>query len=884
MADPVKLGSFVSLRNLRLPSAWLAYGSAIVLTAIVLPIRFVFGLSPDQGSALTFFLLPIVLSAYLGGLGPGLLATFLSGGLADYFLFPPFHTVYVASRLHFLQLGALLVAGIVVSVLTDSLRRSVDRANLSESLLAGVVSSAMDAIITVNQQQHIVQFNSAAEKVFGCSADDAIGNHIDRFIPERYRTAHTLHIRDFGRTQETRRRAGALGRLTAIRSDGEEFPIEASISQTVVSGQPHFTVILRDITEQKRAEDARQRSEADFRILFEQAADGIFIADAQGHYLDVNLSGARMLGYSHDEICHLTIADVIAAEEIPKLPGAVARLATGNVERSDWRFRRKDGSFFDGEVIGTKLPDGRLQAFLRDVTERKRAEAALAASEGQLSSIVNNAPYAIYRTVVGGGGRFVFVNPAMVSMLGYSSAEEVLALNIERDVYKSTADRTNVITSMRSQGAYTNLELHWRKKNGQELIISSTGRLMRSEDGCEYFESIAEDVTERHSLERQLLQAQKMEAVGRLAGGISHDFNNILGVITGYCEIANDVLPPDHPVSNHLAQIKTAAMRAVNLTRQLLVFSRKQVVFPKVVDLNAVVLNLAKMLRLVIGEDIILSFKPGAPLGCIRADVGQIEQVLMNLVVNARDAMPDGGRITIETRDAELDGSYQAQHDASIPLGPYVMLSVSDSGCGMNEETKSHVFEPFFTTKDPGKGTGLGLSTVYGIVKQSGGFIWIYSEPGTGATFKVYFPCVEGLADKIDKSSEPETFGGSETILLAEDDPALRSLSRELLSAVGYKILEAESPEQAIETARDKSRPIHLLLTDVIMPGMGGVELSERLKTLRPGLKVIFMSGYSGDALGKKIALVPDMVLIEKPFSRSSLLTAVHKALRAQTL
>ena len=403
--------------------------------------------------------------------------------------------------------------------------------------------------------------------------------------------------------------------------------------------------------------------------------------------------------------------------------------------------------------------------------------------------------------------------------------------------------------------------------------------MVRTEDGRELIESIAEDISERRLLERQLVQSQKMEAVGRLAGGISHDFNNILNVITGYSEIAKGTLDAAHPVSGYLVQIHAAAMRAANLTRQLLMFSRQQVVFPKIVDLSVVVDNMMKMLSRTIGEDIALSFRPEVPLGCVRADVGQIEQILMNLVVNARDAMPDGGQITIETRDAELDETYRAFHEPVIP-GPYVMLSVNDTGCGMDETTRAHIFEPFFTTKEPGKGTGLGLSTVYGIVKQSGAYIWVYSEPGRGATIKIYFPRVQEKPDEARETCEPTILGGTETILLVEDDQLLRNVTFRLLSGVGYKVLEAETPDQAIQMAQDNAEPIDLVLTDVIMPVMGGFELSTRLKALRPELKVIFTSGYTGNAFARQMPVEGPFVLIEKPYSRASLLTRVYEVLR----
>ncbi len=757
-----------------------------------------------------------------------------------------------------------------------------DRARIQASLfrLAAIVESSNDAILGKDLSGTITSWNLGAEKMYGYRAEEVVGKPVSILVPD-------------DQVDEIDRILIALARgehiegyeTTRITKAGHHLYVSLTIS-AVYDAKGTITgasTIARDITARKRAEDDLKRSEARFRILIEQAPDGIFVTDARGYFLDVNPSGARMLGYSPDEICRLNLADLIEPEETSRLAEEIERLADGNVRHSEWRIHRKNGLFFDGELLGKMLPGGFVQAFVRDITERKQAAAALRASEAQLRSIVENAPYGIYRTVAEGAGRFIFVNPAMVKILGYGSAEEVLALNLERDVYSAAEDPASMLASMRSPWGFANLELHWRKKDGKALTLSSSGRMVRTAEGQEFFESIAEDVTERRLLERQLRQAQKMEAIGRLAGGVSHDVNNILGVVTGYSEIAMEKLGSDHPALSCLHEIGKAAGRAANLTRQLLMFSRQEVVFPKVIDLNAVVNNTVTLLSRTIGEDVALTFRAGNPLGSVRADVGQIEQILMNLVVNARDAMPDGGQITIETRDAELDESYRRSHEPVVP-GPYVMLSVSDTGCGMDEITKSNIFEPFFTTKEPGKGTGLGLSTVYGIVKQSGGFLWVYSEVGRGAAFKIYLPRIPERAEKLPEAVEPDVVGGTETILLVEDDECLRRVTRTLLTSVGYGVLEADRPSRAIEIAREQGKPIDLLLTDVIMPNMSGPELSLKLKALLPELKAIFMSGYAGDALASQMIRVPELALLRKPFSRADLLRAVRRALEERIM
>jgi len=389
----------------------------------------------------------------------------------------------------------------------------------------------------------------------------------------------------------------------------------------------------------------------------------------------------------------------------------------------------------------------------------------------------------------------------------------------------------------------------------------------------------AEERAERKKLEEQLRQAQKMEAIGQLTGGIAHDFNNMLTVIIGYSELMLQRLKADDPLRSEVEQVKEAGVRASLLTRQLLAFSRKQVLQPRVLDLNAVLTNMDRMLQRLIDENIDLVTMPSPGLGRVLADPGQIEQVIMNLAVNARDAMPQGGKLTIETANVELDDAYAREH-VSVKPGPYVMLAVSDTGCGMDAETQARIFEPFFTTKEPGKGTGLGLSTVYGIVKQSGGDIWVYSEPGRGTTFKIYLPWVEGAVETVEPGVAPaRDVRGSETILLVEDDVGIRRLVRQVLAERGYWVLEAIHGKHAIEIGEQHTVPIHLLVTDVVMPGMSGRELAERLKLSRPNMKVLFMSGYTDKAIVHHGELDPGTAFLQKPFTPDALARKVREVL-----
>ena len=509
--------------------------------------------------------------------------------------------------------------------------------------------------------------------------------------------------------------------------------------------------------------------------------------------------------------------------------------------------------------------------------KRLAAEEALRRSEANFRSLVENAPYGIYKTDVE-AGRFVSVNPAMVKMLGYESEAEVLALDLATEIYREPGARTRLLPGLKRLEHFDDLELEWKRKDGTPLTLRSSGRMVQDGNGELSFEAIAEDVTERRSLEHQLQQAQKMEAVGRLAGGVAHDFNNLLTVIRGYAELILAEADRDR-VTGHARNIMKASDRTAALTRQLLAFSRKQVLWPQVLDLNAVLAETQKMLPPLIGEDVRVIVIPDSKLGRVKADPGQVEQVLLNLAINARDAMPRGGKLLLETANVQCDESYCEMHPGARP-GAYVMLAVSDNGCGMDPEIQAHIFEPFFTTKPKDRGTGLGLATVYGIVKQSGGHIWVYSEPGIGTTFKIYLPRVEG---KVASAHPPARFeeraAVTETILLVEDEEAVRRLARSFLEQRGYQVLEAGNGVQALETSAGHSGPIHLLVTDMVMPGMRGRELAEKLSALRPGMKVLFVSGYSDGSIVENDELGPGSAFLEKPFGSDALARKVRQVL-----
>src|SRR6266404_8375560 len=501
----------------------------------------------------------------------------------------------------------------------------------------------------------------------------------------------------------------------------------------------------------------------------------------------------------------------------------------------------------------------------------RSAEEGLRRSEINFRSLVTNAPYGICRC--DSKGALLSVNPALVGILGYDSASELAGRNLA-NLYADSQEWFTLADHLKSLRKFEGLIAELSCKNGSTVTVRFSGRAIRGEKDTIFFDLFAEDVTEHRKLEQQLRQAQKMEAVGRLAGGIAHDFNNLLMVISGYSEFLLERIGPDPTLRGPAKEIASAAERATSLTRQLLSFSRKHMLAPKILDLNGVVTENLKMLTRLIGEDIDLVMIPGADLRPVKADPGQIEQVVMNLAVNARDAMPQGGKLTIETANVKLDASYARFHSEVKP-GDYVMLAISDTGMGMDTETQTHIFEPFYTTKGL-KGTGLGLSTVYGIVKQSEGYIWVYSEPGKGTSFKIYLPRFsatgEALATQPALAAEADQPSpGHETILLVEDEENLRRLARQYLENQGYNVIDAPDGSTAIQISQAHKGPIHLLLTDVIMPGMNGRELANKVSPTRPEMRVLYMSGYTENHIGHNGTLDEGITLLQKPFTLPAL-------------
>jgi PAS domain S-box-containing protein len=523
--------------------------------------------------------------------------------------------------------------------------------------------------------------------------------------------------------------------------------------------------------------------------------------------------------------------------------------------------------------------------------ERKhaRAEEALRESEERFRQIYDETPIGYHELDT--RGRIVRVNRTELEMLGYP-VEEMLGQPVWKFVLEEETTRHVIMAKISGDVSFhETFERTYRRKDGTTLPVLVKDRVIRDKGGRIIgIRSTVEDITERRrseealrKSEEQLRQWQKVEAIGRLAGGIAHDFNNLLMTIKGCSEILLQECDAQDPRREEAEEIQKAAERATSLTRQLLAFGRRQILQPQVLDLNKVVTNMNKMLQRVIGEDIQLLTVLEPKLRPVKVDPGQIEQVIMNLAVNARDAMPRGGRLTIETANVFLDEDY-AQRHVSVKPGSYVMLAVSDNGCGMDQETQSHLFEPFFTTKEKGKGTGLGLSTVYGIVKQSGGNIWAYSELGRGTTFKIYLPMVtQAVKEKYARTERRRISArGAETILLVEDEKAVRMMIRKTLQSKGYTVLEAQHGQDALDICEHYSRPIHLMVTDVVMPRMSGKELAEQLAPNRPEMKILYMSGYPDNSIVQHGVLEPGTEFLQKPFALNTLEAKVRELLDAR--
>jgi len=641
---------------------------------------------------------------------------------------------------------------------------------------------------------------------------------------------------------------------------------------------------LRDHESRRRCREAEaelRKSQAQYRRLLDTTNEGVWVVDAQLTTTYVNRRMAEMLQMRPTEMIGRPALDFLDAEDRLDMEQRWHRRTQGIKEQYDLHLRRADGADLWAIVCATPILDGHGQfvgalSMVTDITERKRAEEKLRESEERYREVVENAHDVIYSHDL--LGHFTSINKVGEQITGYTR-EEALALNLDQIVAPEYLENTREMLTRQLAGedvaAY---ELEVIAKDGRRITLEVNPKLSYQDGQIVGLQGIARDVTERRQLEDQLRQSQKMEAIGQLAAGVAHDFNNLLTAINGYNTLALRRLDQDHPIRSYLDEIGKAGDRAVILTRQLLAFGRKQILKPLALNLNDIVFDVNKMLQRLIGESVQLTTKLGAGLKCVKADPGQIEQVIINLVVNARDAMPSGGNIIIETGNVELDENYARTH-VHVQPGHYVMLAVSDTGVGMEEETLSRIFEPFFTTKEKEKGTGLGLSTVYGIVKQSDGNICVYSEPAHGTTFKVYLPQLETVTQVIGTVTEATSPRGTETVLLVEDDEAVRRLASQILEDAGYNVIATAQGADAVRLCSNGEHSIDLLLTDVVMRETSGKEVADLISELVPGSKVLFMSGYTDEAIVHHGVLDLDAAFIQKPFTPAALAKKIRAVL-----
>ena len=658
----------------------------------------------------------------------------------------------------------------------------------------------------------------------------------------------------------------------------------------------YISGVFFDITEHKMAEEALRQSRASLAEAQRIAHLGNWewhIPTDELHWSDEIY---RIFGLTPQQFgaTYQAFLDAVHPEDRLKVQETVNRaLYQGQPFHMGHRILRPDGQerfvYEQGEVTfdagGRPL---RMLGTVQDITEIKAAQSALGESERRYRLLAENVTDVIW--TMGLDLKFTYVSPSVSLFTGYTP-EEAQTLSLEEILTPASLElaKARLGEELARGQAHPEeaprsaiLELEHRAKDGGTVWAEVKASFLKDARGnFTGILGVSRDITGRKELEEQLRQAQKMEVVGRLAGGVAHDFNNLLTAILGYSELLDAALEEGAPGRQDVLEIKKAGERAALLTRQLLAFSRRQVLKPKLLNLNKVVENLGRMLKRVIGEDIELAVVPGPGLGLVRADPGQMEQVVLNLALNARDAMPQGGRLTITTANAELDEEYCRLHPEVAP-GPYVLLSVSDTGCGMDAATAAKIFEPFFTTKEVGKGTGLGLSMVYGIIRQSGGHVWVDSKPGQGTTFKIYLPRVEAAPETVAREGMPPApLRGRETILLVEDEPVVRQVARRILTTYGYTVLEAGSGPEALQVLEDSPVPVHLALTDVVMPGMNGRELARELSARRPEMKVLYMSGYAGNGIVHQGVLEEGVAYIQKPFEARALARLVRELLDA---
>ncbi len=752
--------------------------------------------------------------------------------------------------------------------------------------LAEIIRSSPFSILALDEEGRITYVNPSGENLYGYCAEELMGQELS-FL---YCQSNFSDVRKeiFEMVKDGVWRGELLGR----NKDGDLFYVDSSFYQMRDRRGKVIALIgfQTDISERKQMEKVIRESDQKYHLVVENANQGIVVAQ-DGMLKFCNSKIIEMTGYTSQELTSKPFIEFVHPEDRDMVMENYLKRLQGRELPRVYTFRAIDkrGSIRWFEINATTIQwEGRSATlnFLSDVTERVRMEEALRHNEEYFRALIENSLDVIF--LFDRNGRIRYTSPSCFKVIGYRP-EEFLEENCFSHIHPADSSRVQDLIQrlMEEPGATIRMEFRLRHRDGSWRWMEAFARNLLHISSIQGIVVNARDITEQrlaeeevNTLQEQFRQSQKMEAIGRLAGGIAHDFNNLLSIIQGYSDLSLLNLEPGDPLRENIEQIRQASRKASDLTRQLLAFGRRQVMEMRVFDPNHLLKDLEKMLKRVIGEDIELAIITGEGVGRIKADPGQVEQMILNLVVNARDAMPSGGKLTIETANVKLDEAYAKGHIGVKP-GDYVMLSVSDTGEGMTPEVKERIFEPFFTTKP--KGTGLGLSTVYGIVKQSGGNIWVYSEPGSGTSFKIYLPRVdEPLEEDVEVSREEELPRGDETVLIVEDEEEVRKIAVAVLRRQGYRVLEAPQGGDAFLICEKYEGPIHLMLTDVVMPRMDGMELAERLLSMRPEMKVIFMSGYADHAILRHGILKEGMEYIQKPFTVEGLARKVREVLEKE--
>ncbi len=750
----------------------------------------------------------------------------------------------------------------------------------SEEKFRSVVEHAQESIVVLLEGK-IIFSNPKTREILGCSAKElAERSFLDFIHPDDRDWLFEQYLKKIaGETlpiDQQYRILDVVGRTRWVQSRSKLIQWEH---------RPALLTSLFDVTEMKHTEQQLQEREKQFREIFEGSRDGFVMVNTDQHIINANPAFCKMLGYTFDELLEIeNFYQITPKRWQPWEEKEIWRkhlLQKGYSGIYEKEYIRRDGKVIPVELQSYAVFDAEgtvlyLWGVARDITERRKAEEALRESEGRLQGIFQASPDPL--VVYDAAGCTQYVNPAFTDVFGWT-LEELLGDRIPFIPEDCVMETSATFEAMIRSGKTGQMQTKRLTKHGGSIEVLISAAMIPGPEGEPAGLVVnLTDMREQRELESRFQQAQKMESVGRLAGGVAHDFNNMLGAISGHAELALIQTDKSNPVYTDLQEIVKAARRSADLTRQLLAFARRQPAEPKVLDLNAAVSGMLKMLQRLIGEEIELVWKPGEEVWKIRMDPAQVDQILANLCVNARDAIPGVGTIVMETRNVILDESYCLGHPGFQP-GQYAMLSVSDTGTGMDREVLDKIFEPFFTTKKMGEGTGLGLATVYGIVKQNSAFINAYSEPGQGTTFTIYFP---GLNQDLDARHQPDAVApgrGSEIVLMVEDDASILSVSRQMLEKFGYSVLTALTPSEALQQAKHQSEPIQLLLTDVVLSEMNGKELGERLKQSSPDLKILYMSGYSPDVIMHRGILEKDVNFIQKPFSLNDLAGKVREVL-----